>query len=163
MASSDSLAASLPIDPHSYASISPVRVRHLALDLTVDFDQHTLAGTATWHLANPGTAAEVALDTHDLTIEAVEALQATGHITPTSFTLDAPDVVLGQALRVALPPAGYHGCAHSLPHGPDCGGTAMAGPGANGRPATLSLHAVAGHPGAYLAAMPRLARHPLHL
>ena len=104
MATSDSLAASLPIDPHSYASISPVRVRHLALDLTVDFDQHTLAGTATWHLTNPSSAAEVALDTHDLTIEAVEVLQATGHITPTSFTLSAPDVMLGQALRVALPP-----------------------------------------------------------
>ena len=44
----------LPPDPHSYASRSPVRVRHLALRLTVDFDQHTLAGTATWQLANPG-------------------------------------------------------------------------------------------------------------
>ena len=104
MASYDSPAASLPIDPHSYASTSPVRVRHLALDLTVDFDQHTLAGTATWHLVNPDTATEVALDTRDLTIETVEALDAAGHATPTSFTQDAPDAVLGQALRVALAP-----------------------------------------------------------
>ena len=37
----------LPTDPHSYASTSPVRPRHLALDLTVDFAGCTLAGIVT--------------------------------------------------------------------------------------------------------------------
>lgn len=99
----DPTPAALPADPHSYANGSPVRVHHLALTLAVDFDQHTLAGTATWHLANPGAAAELVLDTRDLAIETVEALDATGQATPTEFALGPPDVVLGQALRVVLP------------------------------------------------------------
>ena len=90
-------------DPHSYASHSAARVRHLALDLTVDFEQHILAGTATWQLAKPGTSTELVLDTRDLAIERVEALSADGQPTPVAFALDAADAVLGQALRIALP------------------------------------------------------------
>ncbi|GAB3867214.1 M1 family metallopeptidase [Hymenobacter segetis] len=103
--SSDLTPTVLPTDPHSHAGSSPVRVQHLALALTVDFDQHTLAGTATWHLANPGAAADFVLDTRDLTIEAVEALDATGLATTTDFILGSPDAILGQALRVTLMPA----------------------------------------------------------
>ncbi|MBH8569587.1 M1 family metallopeptidase [Microvirga sp. STS02] len=102
---SDFLPTVLPIDPHSHAGNSPVRVRHLALALTVDFDQRTLAGTATWHLTNPGAAAELVLDTRDLTVETVEAIDAAGQATPTDFTLGSPDAILGQALRVVLTPA----------------------------------------------------------
>ncbi|MDB5267096.1 MAG: aminopeptidase, partial [Hymenobacter sp.] len=102
---SDLAPAALPTDPHSSAGSSPVRVRHLALALTVDFDQHTLAGTATWHLANPGAAPEFVLDTRDLTIEAVEAFDAAGQATLTDFTLGSPDAILGRALRVTLMPA----------------------------------------------------------
>lgn len=98
-------ATTLPTDPHSYSSRSPVRVRHLALELTVDFDSHTLAGSATWQLAEPGAAAEIVFDTRDLTIESVEVLDANGASAPATFTLDATaDPVLGQALRVALAP-----------------------------------------------------------
>lgn len=92
-----------PLDPHSYASRSPVRVHHLALSLSVDFDQHTLAGTATWQLANPTAGTELVLDTRDLTIEAVEVLDANGQSTLTPFILDAADAVLGQALNITLP------------------------------------------------------------
>ena len=94
--------ATQPLDPHSYASGSPVRVRHLALNLTVNFDQRILAGSATWQLANPGTSAELVLDTRDLTIETVECLDAAGQPAPAEFKLESTDAVLGQALRVAL-------------------------------------------------------------
>ena len=105
MSPSNLLVASLSTDPHSYASRSTVRVHHLALDLTVDFTHHTLTGSATWQLIEPGTAAEVVFDTRDLAIEAVEALDATGTPTPAAFALDnLPDPLLGQALRVALGP-----------------------------------------------------------
>jgi leukotriene-A4 hydrolase len=97
------LSAKLPPDPHSYASRSPVRVRHLALQLTVDFEQQTLAGTATWQLANPEAADELALDTRDLTIETVHTLDAAGRPTPAGYQLAAADAVLGQALRITLP------------------------------------------------------------
>ena len=97
------LPATLPPDPHSYASRSPVRVRHLALQLTVDFEQRTLAGSATWQLANPEAGDELALDTRDLTIETVATLDAAGQPTPAGYQLAAADAVLGQALRIALP------------------------------------------------------------
>ncbi|MFD2719990.1 M1 family metallopeptidase [Hymenobacter monticola] len=96
----------LPTDPHSFASRSPVRAKHLALALAVDFDSHTLSGSATWQLAEPGAATEVVFDTRDLTIESVEALDAYGAATAANFTLDSvADPVLGQALSVALTPA----------------------------------------------------------
>ncbi|MET4072929.1 M1 family metallopeptidase [Hymenobacter sp. UYCo722] len=97
------LPASLLPDPHSYASRSPARVRHLALKLEVDFNQQTLAGTATWELAYPDTNAELVLDTRELAIETVETLNAAGLPTPARFQLEAADAVLGQALRIALP------------------------------------------------------------
>ena len=97
-------AAPLPADPHSYAGSSPVRLRHLQLDLAVDFANRTLAGRATWQLANPGAATEVVLDTRDLSLGAVEVIDAAGHAMPAPFSLGLPDAVLGQALRVALAP-----------------------------------------------------------
>ncbi len=98
------VAPVLPPDPHSHASRSPLRVRHLALDLTVDFATRTLTGTATWQLANPGAAPTLYLDTRDLTIDAVEqdGPDGTG---PAPYDLGPADPVLGQALHIALGPA----------------------------------------------------------
>jgi leukotriene-A4 hydrolase len=105
MSPSNFSVASLPTDPHSYAGRSPMRVHHVALNLTVDFEHHTLTGSATWQLAEPGTAAAVVFDTRDLTIEAVAALDVAGTPTPAAFALDAlSDPVLGRALRVELGP-----------------------------------------------------------
>lgn len=95
-------SVSLPTDPHSHAGASPVRVRHLALDLVVDFASCTLAGSATWHLANPGAAREVVFDTRDLTIESVEGLDEAGNLAPAGHSPGSPDAILGEALRVSL-------------------------------------------------------------
>ena len=95
--------AAQPTDPHSYASRSAGRVDHLALSLTVDFDRQILAGTATWQLANPGGSPDLVLDTRDLVIEAVDALDAAGQPTPAAFSLEPADAVLGQPLRIVLP------------------------------------------------------------
>ena len=92
----------LPPDPHSYAGTSPVRVCHLNLDLRVDFEAHTLTGAATWQLANPGAGTEVVFDCRDLTITAVEALDADGGASTTEYSLASADTVLGQALHVAV-------------------------------------------------------------
>ena len=99
-----SSASLLPIDPHSYASASPVRVTHLALELAVDFEQQVLTGTAIWRLSHTAGAQEAVFDTRDLTIEAVEALDDANQATSAGFELGVPDAVLGQALRVALAP-----------------------------------------------------------
>jgi leukotriene-A4 hydrolase len=92
-------------DPHSYAGASPLRVRHLALNLTVDFASRTLRGHATWQLANSGAAEVLVLDTRDLHLEQVEALAADGRATPATYHLSDADPLLGQALHITLPPA----------------------------------------------------------
>ncbi|MFD1468690.1 leukotriene A4 hydrolase C-terminal domain-containing protein [Hymenobacter caeli] len=94
--------AALPPDPHSHAGDAPARVRHLALALTVDFATRTLAGTATWHLAESAGDALV-LDTRGLAVDAVTLGPGPeGPALP--FTLGPADPVLGQALRIDLPP-----------------------------------------------------------
>lgn len=87
-------------DPHSYARPADVAVRHLTLDLTVDFAARTLIGHATWQLANPAGATELWLDTRDLAIDAVLLGGPDG--VPTEFRLGAADPVLGQPLCIRL-------------------------------------------------------------
>lgn len=93
----------LPIDPHSCAGGSPTRVRHLQLELAVDFTSHTLSGIATWQLVNPESATEIFFDVRDLTVEAVVTLDAAGAASETRYHLGPVHAVLGQALQVALP------------------------------------------------------------
>ncbi len=101
--------AILPVaDPHSYASQGALRVRHLRLHLAVDFASRTLAGTATWLLAeapagtSPEQTAELMLDTRDLQIERI-SLGETADGPAAEYLLEAADPVLGQALRIRVP------------------------------------------------------------
>ncbi|MGI4759898.1 MAG: M1 family metallopeptidase [Janthinobacterium lividum] len=90
-----------PADPHSYAQ-GPA-LPHLRLSLSVDFAQQTLAGSATWLLAEPLAAATtLVLDTRDLTIEGVQA-GSESSAASVPYALAAPDAVLGQALHLELP------------------------------------------------------------
>ncbi|KAA9327456.1 M1 family metallopeptidase [Hymenobacter busanensis] len=90
----------LATDPHSCARPAEAVVRHLSLNLTVDFAGRTLHGEAAWQVeVQPGTT-ELWLDTRDLHIEAVLLNGAS----PTDFTLGESDAVLGQSLRIALQP-----------------------------------------------------------
>ncbi|TGE16390.1 M1 family metallopeptidase [Hymenobacter elongatus] len=89
-------------DPHSYARPSEVQVRHLALDLQVDFGTRTLRGLATWQLTNHTGATELWLDARDLTIEAVLLGGPEGELAV--FTLGAADAILGQALHIVVRP-----------------------------------------------------------
>ena len=91
-----------PADPHSRAGISPVRAHHLALDLRVDFENRTLTGAATWHLAPASGDATVVFDTRDLTITSVEGLDAAGNVSPLAFQVGEANPTLGAALSIAL-------------------------------------------------------------
>ena len=95
---------SLVPDPHSYAATGPLRVQHLCLALSVDFEARTLAGRATWRLADAPTSADAALvlDTRGLVLEGV-CLGETANGEPAAYTLATPDPVLGQALRIQVP------------------------------------------------------------
>ena len=90
-------------DPHSYAEPEKVSVSALALDLAVDFDTKELSGSASlslqWHDA---TARSLVLDTRDLTIEAVDAIDAEGQASAVDFSLAERDPIFGSALRIEL-------------------------------------------------------------
>jgi leukotriene A-4 hydrolase/aminopeptidase len=86
-------------DYHSLSNPEQVRVTHIALDLTVDFDQKVMRGTAALDYQKVDTAATVLiLDTNDLTINKV-----TSEGQALAFTLQSDDSFLGSALEVTLP------------------------------------------------------------
>jgi aminopeptidase N len=92
-------------DLHSYASPHQVRVRHLDLDLTVDFERRVLEGFSTLTLERTDASAPLILDTRDLTIQRVETAETEkSPFTPAKFQLGSADKILGAPLSVELPP-----------------------------------------------------------
>lgn len=90
-------------DEHSYAEPEKVLIDELALDLALDFDSRTLAGTATYTLQwKDGEAAELVLDTRDLAIERIEGDAGEGW-QPLEYTLDDADPVFGSRLAIQAP------------------------------------------------------------
>jgi leukotriene-A4 hydrolase len=96
-------AAAHALDPLSYANYDQVKTRALHLDLKADFTKKTLAGhaelTLDWLDKN---ARRLDLDTRELTISKIEALDARGRWAPVSYTLDKFDEEKGQALHIDL-------------------------------------------------------------
>ncbi|MEO6687698.1 MAG: M1 family metallopeptidase [Dokdonella sp.] len=90
-------------DPHSYANTAQVSVRSLALDFSVDFGKREFIGSAElaldWH---DTSAHELVLDTRDLAIEKVEAIDAGAAPRALRWTLGKRDPILGSALHVDL-------------------------------------------------------------
>ena len=95
--------AKLPADPHSYANTAQVVVRKAALELDVDFGRRVLDGSTELSLEWQDPAArQLVLDTRDLSIASVEAVDADGQARPATFALDRRDPILGSALRITL-------------------------------------------------------------
>ena len=102
-------AFSLPLaayaaDPHSYAQPDQVRVTHLDLDLKIDFPHKQLDGIATLKLdwKDPKAQALV-LDTRDLKIAKVEAVDGAGNATVLKYALAPADKQLGSKLTIQAP------------------------------------------------------------
>ncbi len=87
-------------DVHSFARPDEVAVKHLALNLAVDFDKQQLSGSATLQIENHG-ARELWLDTNGLTIERV--LLDSGK--EANFTIGEPVKYLGRSLTIAIDPS----------------------------------------------------------
>src|SRR5437763_4647903 len=81
------------MDVHSYSRPEQARVRHLELDLNVNFQQKTLEGLATLHF-DLYSGNELILDTRGLDIRSVDG--AAG------FELGAADSVLGAPLKIKI-------------------------------------------------------------
>jgi leukotriene-A4 hydrolase len=91
-------------DVHSYANTGQVRVRHVELDLDVDFGRRTLSGTVTLHLERPDPEArQVVLDTRGLDIARAESGR-TGGLSPARHEVGSTDPILGAPLSVGLQP-----------------------------------------------------------
>src|SRR4051794_17416405 len=81
------------MDVHSYSRPGQVRVRHLDLDLTLDFERKVIDGAVTLHFDRIA-GNELILDTRDLTIHDVE--NAAG------FDLGPSDAIFGAPLKIRL-------------------------------------------------------------
>lgn len=88
-------------DSYTYANLQDVRVSHLYLDLSVDFDTKALSGFADLSLDWQQQAADtVLLDTRDLLIKQVYARRVDGQWRKVPFTLAERDAVLGSKLTI---------------------------------------------------------------
>ena len=98
-------------DSHSFGNPEQVRVEHVALDLTVDFERRVIEGSAVLDFKRqPGCPADapLILDTRGLTIEEVglrKMGRAAGAFTPARFQLGPPDPILGSRLTIELTPS----------------------------------------------------------
>ncbi|GAB3779601.1 M1 family metallopeptidase [Dyella agri] len=91
-------------DPHSYAQPDQVVVTHLDLDLKIDFPHKQLDGVATLKLdwKNP-KAVSLVLDTRDLKIASIDALDADGKTQTLKYALASSDKELGSKLTIETP------------------------------------------------------------
>jgi leukotriene-A4 hydrolase len=90
----------LPADVHSHAEPNRVRVRHVSLDLALDFPARQVRGTARLSFDRLDPAASLVLDGQGLAIESV-AGQDGG---PRSWRVGAEDPNIGAAITVSLAP-----------------------------------------------------------
>jgi leukotriene-A4 hydrolase len=96
-------AAPVDRDEHSYADTAQVVIDDLALDLALDFEARTLAGTATYTLDwRDAGATRLVLDIRDLAIEKAEG-EADGAWQPLQFALGERHDTLGSALTIETP------------------------------------------------------------
>ncbi len=105
-------------DESSYAEPDKVVVKDVALDLKLDFDARQIGGTATYTLEWKDKAAkQLVLDTRELSVEKVEAIDADGKASPLQFVLAPADKVFGSKLSIDAPaqPAKVQITYHTAP------------------------------------------------
>src|SRR6185369_12578795 len=88
------------VDDHSFAKPLEARVKHVALDLNVDFDAKRIGGTATLDIDRKPDAKQIILDDKGLEIEGI----ADGSGQELPFNVGATDPNLGAPLEVTLRP-----------------------------------------------------------
>ena len=102
MTASPTVAGTVPApDPHSAARPAEVAVRHLELDLSVDFAASRLVGSAVLDLDRHDPAAPLRLDTRDLEVSSVH-FDSDSKAQP--FELGPDRGILGRELTIPLAP-----------------------------------------------------------
>lgn len=100
--SSDPAPTVVARDPHSFANIDEVTMRHVYLNLQVDFSRKVLAGYVDLSL-NTHSATTLVLDTKALAVKKTQRWQ-NGAWTDVVFTLGTADDILGRALTIPILP-----------------------------------------------------------
>ncbi|MCB2066296.1 MAG: M1 family metallopeptidase [Erythrobacter sp.] len=93
------LTSEQAFDEFTYARPTEARVTHVALDLALDFDSHTVAGTATLDVQAADGVDEVVLDSNGLVISGV----TDGAGQALDFTVGESDPEKGEPITVSLP------------------------------------------------------------
>lgn len=88
-------------DPHSYARPDSAVVKHLDLELNVDFDKQQITGKAKWKIDNIGKGNEIILDAASLYIQKVTIDEDEKD---TEYFLDVAKPFMGQALHIKILP-----------------------------------------------------------
>ena len=88
-------------DVHSFGNSDEITIKHLALDLSVNFETKILSGSAVLTLDHKKKINKLVLDTRDLTIDKVTLDEKE---TPTTFTLGEEVKYLGKPLTIAITP-----------------------------------------------------------
>ncbi|SKB75312.1 M1 family metallopeptidase [Daejeonella lutea] len=86
-------------DVHSYANPSRAVVKHLDLDIKVDFDSKLISGKASWTIENPSKGDEIIFDSRNLKISKITLGDDEKE---TTFSLGDDTKFLGQALKVKI-------------------------------------------------------------
>jgi leukotriene-A4 hydrolase len=94
---SSTQAERLATDLHTQSNADVIEVKHLDLDIRVNFDQRQIAGSASWRISNPKGIDTLKLDTYDLTIDSV---LADGK--PVKFSLGSMVEHLGSPLSIPV-------------------------------------------------------------
>jgi leukotriene A-4 hydrolase/aminopeptidase len=89
-------------DVHSFANSDDVVIKHIDLDLSVDFENKILSGKATLTIDNKKRSRMVVLDTRDLNISKVTL--GTDD-TPVKFALGNEEKFLGRPLTITITPS----------------------------------------------------------
>ncbi len=93
-----------PQDIHSYSNPEQIQVKHVELNLEVQFDRKALKGTSTLTIERKQNDANtLKLDTRDLKIAKAEASTDGNNFAPAQFTLGEADKILGTPLTITLP------------------------------------------------------------
>ncbi len=89
-------------DPHSYAKPWEAVIKHLNLDIALDFDKQVISGKASYKIKNKTGADSIYLDSRNLTIREVTLGKDGG--TSTTFNLGDKRQYMGRPLAIAIKP-----------------------------------------------------------
>jgi len=85
-------------DPHSFARPEEAIIKHIDLDLKVDFEKKQIIGVASLRYEKSADADQLFLDTKDLNIQEIKF--ETGQ--PANYKIHKQDPILGSALEIEL-------------------------------------------------------------